>query len=348
MNMAAYIHGVRDVRVSEMPPPEKGGNAALVDVLAVGICGSDLHYYKDGGIGAAVIKQPFVPGHEFSARLSHDLEELDLHKGQLVAVDPASPCHQCEWCGRGHHNLCPNVIFLGAPPHNGALTHQLAVPPENLFPLPDGMTPDQGAMLEPLGVCIHAIDLAKPKLLESVALIGCGPIGLGILQLLKLNGAGEIVAIDPQSHRQTLASELGADHVGDHVDAVLDHTGSSGAQLVIEATNSPDGFAHAIKATRIGGRVVLVGIPDGDSYSPIFAAEARRRGLSLKFSRRMGDVYPRAIELVQQQKVNVDALVSHHFNLDGTADAFRIQADEEQGFIKSMVYPGNGYALQSL
>jgi len=339
MNQAAYIHGVRDVRVGEISEPELCSNSALVDVLAVGICGSDLHYYKDGGIGGAVIKQPFVPGHEFSGILGHDLEVLGLSRGQLVAVDPASPCHQCEWCARGHHNLCPNVIFMGAPPHHGALTQQVVVSPDNLFALPSGMTPDQGALLEPLGVCIHAIDLAKPKLLESAVLMGCGPIGLGVLQLLKLNGVGKIIAIDPQAHRTQLASKLGADHVGDHVDAVLDHTGGLGCNLVIEATNSPDGFAHAIKSTRIGGRVVLVGIPDGDRYSPIFAAEARRRGLSLKFSRRMGDVYPRAIELVEQNKVDVDTLVSHRFDLDGTAEAFRIQAEEAQGFIKSVVYP---------
>ncbi len=339
MNMAAYIHGVRDVRIGTIAPPSVSNGSVMVDVLAVGICGSDLHYYKDGGIGGAVIRQPFVPGHEFCGSLCADVEALGLKRGQLVAVDPATPCHRCEWCERGYHNLCPHVVFLGAPPYNGALTHQIAVSHESLFVLPDGMTPDQGAMLEPLGVCIHAMDLAKPRLLESVALIGCGPIGLGILQLLKLSGVGDIIAIDPQSHRTALASELGASHVGDTQLAVLDHTGGLGCHLVIEATNSPDGLVHAIKASRIGGRLVMVGIPDGDTYSNIQASEARRRGLTAKFSRRMGNVYPRAIDLVKLKKVDVDGLVSHHFDLDGTPDAFRIQADEEAGFIKAMVYP---------
>lgn len=339
MNMAAYIHGARDVRVGDIPPPTVSKGSVLVDVLAVGICGSDLHYYKDGGIGGAVIRQPFVPGHEFSGSLCADVEELGLKRGQHVAVDPATPCHCCEWCAKGYHNLCPNVVFLGAPPYNGALTHQIAVSHESLFALPDGMTPDQGAMLEPLGVCVHAIDLAKPKLLETVALIGCGPIGLGILQLLKLSGVGNIISIDPQPHRTALAAQLGASHVGNTQQAVLDHTDGLGCHLVIEATNSPDGLPHAIKASRIGGRLVMVGIPDGDTYSNVQASEARRRGLTLKFSRRMGNVYPRAIELVEQKKVDVDVLVSHHFDLDGTPDAFKMQADEEQGFIKSVIYP---------
>jgi len=339
MNMAAFIHGVRDIRIGEHCAPVVADGSVLVDVMAVGVCGSDLHYYKDGGIGGAVIREPFVPGHEFSARLCNDVEHLSLRRGDLVAVDPATPCHRCEWCAKGHHNLCPNVVFLGAPPYNGGLTHQIAVRHDSLFALPADMTPDQGAMLEPLGVCIHAIDLARPRLLESVAVVGCGPIGLGIIQLLKLAGVGQIIAIDPQAHRTQMALTQGATHVGSGTDAVLDCADGLGCHLVIEATNSPDGFADAIKVSRIGGRVVLVGIPDGDAYSPITAAEARRRGLSVKFSRRMGEVYPRAIELVSNNKVDVDVLVSHHFDLDGTPEAFQIQADEQVGFIKAIVCP---------
>ncbi|MFK8080071.1 MAG: zinc-binding dehydrogenase [Granulosicoccus sp.] len=339
MNMAAYIHGVRDVRVGDIAPPALTQGRVLVDVLAVGICGSDLHYYKDGGIGGAVIREPFVPGHEFCGRLCGDVEELGLVRGQLVAVDPATACHQCEWCVQGYHNLCPNVIFLGAPPYNGALTHQISVPHASLFALPDGMTPDQGAMLEPLGVCVHAIDLARPRILETVTVVGCGPIGLGILQLLKLSGVGNIIAIDPQPHRTALARQLGATYTGHTPQAALEYTDGLGSHLVIEATNSPDGLLHAIKTCRIGGRLIVVGIPDGDIYSNLQASEARRRGLTLKFSRRMGNVYPRAIELVEKQQVDVDILVSHHFNLDGSPDVFRMQADEDPDFIKGVVCP---------
>ena len=339
MNTAAFLHGTRDLRIGQLPAPTAGDDSTVVDVESVGICGSDLHYYKDGGIGSAVIHSPFVPGHEFSARLREDIESLNLTRGQLVAVDPAKPCHHCQWCLKGHHNLCPNVIFIGAPPIHGALTQQITVPHESIIVLPQSMTRDQGAMLEPLGVCIHAIDLAKPALLESVAVLGCGPIGLGILQLLKLSGCGDIVAVDPQQHRTELARKLGATATGSNVDAVLDHTHGLGCDLVIEATNSPDGFQHAVASTQIGGRVILVGIPDGNVYSSISAADARRRGLKLKFSRRMGNVYPRAIDLVQNQKVDVDIMISHHFSLEDTAQAFTIQADEVDGFIKSIVYP---------
>jgi len=338
MLTAAFIHGARDIRIGPHASESRGTDSVEVAVAAVGICGSDLHYYKDGGIGTAVIKQPFVPGHEFSATLIDDCEARGLTRGQLVAVDPATPCHTCEWCARGYHNLCPNVKFIGGPPHHGAMTQTLSVPNSSLIALPANMTADQAAMLEPLGVCIHAIDLAKPRLLESVAIVGCGPIGLGILQLIHQHGCGAVYAIDPQAHRSALASEFGATAVGGNIDVIHDATDGRGCDLVIEATNSPDGFAHAIKATAIGGRAVIVGIPDGDRYN-LSAAEARRRGLTVKFSRRMGDVYPRAIELVEHQRVDVDALVSHHFTLDEVPQAFAMQADEVDGLIKSIVYP---------
>ena len=339
MNTAAFIYGARDLRIGDMAVPVAEGDTTVVDVESVGICGSDLHYYKDGGIGSAVISNPFVPGHEFSARLNHDIESHGLLRGQLVAVDPALPCHNCQWCFKGHHNLCPGVTFLGAPPYHGALTQQIRVPLESIVPLPSAMTSDQGAMLEPLGVCIHAVDLAKPALMESVAVLGCGPIGLGIIQLLTLSGCKDIYAIDPQQHRRQLATTLGATVAGDKTDVVADATKGLGAELVIEASNSPDGFRDAIACSQIGSRVILVGIPDGDVYSAISAAEARRRGLTLKFSRRMGNVYPRAIELVNNSLVDVDVMISHRVPLDGTADAFAMQADEANGFIKAIVYP---------
>lgn len=337
---AAFIHGSRDLRLGhhEVRPP--GARETTVTVAAVGICGSDLHYYKDGGIGTATIHRPFVPGHEFSAFLEQDIEPLGLLRGQLVAVDPATPCGHCEWCHRGHHNLCPEVVFIGAPPFDGALTSRLTVPLSGIVPIPDGMTAAQGAMLEPLGVCVHAIDLAKPKLLERVAVLGCGGIGLGIVQLLKRAGVGEIHAVEPQAHRGTLALRFGASSAGADLQAMRDATGGRGCELVIEATNSPRGLADAVLAARIGGRAVIVGIPDGDAYAGVLASEARRRGLDLRFSRRMGNVYPRAIELVQRKLVDVDAIVSHTVELEGVPDAFAAQADEATGLVKTIVRPG--------
>jgi L-iditol 2-dehydrogenase len=213
VSQAVYIHGAGDARVAPFNLVEGKPGEVLLDVAAVGLCGSDLHYYKDGGIGSALIRAPFVPGHEFGGYLSEDLDGLGLARGSLVAVDPNKACGHCEWCREGYANLCPNVEFIGAPPFNGAMTAKIWVPQSQIVPLPAGFDPLQAVMLEPLGVAIHAVDLAKPRLLERVAVIGCGPIGLLLIEVLKVAGAGEIVAADPLPHRRALAEKLGAAQV---------------------------------------------------------------------------------------------------------------------------------------
>lgn len=338
MSRALFLHGPHDARVSPFNLREGRADEVLLDVAAVGLCGSDLHYYKDGGIGAAVIKQPFVPGHEFGGYLCEPLDDLGLPRGALVAVDPNKACGHCEYCESGHFNLCPNVEFIGAPPFDGAMTGRIWAPKSQIVALPENFTPLDAVMLEPLGVAIHAVDLAKPKLLERVALIGCGPIGLLILQVLKAAGAGEIIAIDPQAHRREAAATLGADATGASVEDVRAWTNKAGCPLVVEATNNPLGFRDAVLSAKIGGRIVLVGIPDGDVYQ-LPAAEARRRALKIKFARRMGEVYPRAIDLVKRGVVDVVSMVTHKVSLEEGPNAFKRHADNEPGVIKSLIYP---------
>jgi L-iditol 2-dehydrogenase len=310
----------------------------LLDIAAVGLCGSDLHYYKDGGIGSALINSPFVPGHEFAGYLCEDLEPLGLTRGSLVSVDPNRACGDCAWCAEGHPNLCPNVEFIGAPPFDGAMTQRMWVPASQIVPVPTSFDSLKAVMLEPLGVAIHAVDLAKPRLLERVALLGAGAIGLLVLQVLHAAGAGDILVVEPLEHRRKLATQLGAARVASSFDELIDSTDGEGCSLVVEATNAPNGFRDAVRAARIGGRVVLVGIPDGDTYT-LPAAEARRRGLKIKFARRMGEVYPRAINLIETGKVDVVSMVSHRVSLDETPSAFKALAENAPGYIKVLIYP---------
>jgi len=338
---AAYIHGIRDIRLGEKPLPVPVGDEVLLRVSAVGVCGSDLHYFKEGAIGHATITQPFIAGHEFAARVVEDHPALGLKSGQLVAVDPAKPCGQCEWCQRGHVNLCPDVQFLGSPPHtHGAMTEYIVVAPSQIHPVPDHFTPVQAVMLEPLGVAIHAMDLAgTKKLFETVAIIGCGPIGLCLLQLARRLCKKAIYAIDPINYRTEKARQLGADDVSADHAAIAEWTHGRGVDLVLEASNSPEGFQIAAQSARIGGRVVLVGIPDGDQYSPLSASLLRRKGLDIRMSRRMGHVYDRAIQLVAQGIVDVDSLVTHRFDLQQATEAFRYPAEFLDGALKTVVLP---------
>ncbi len=338
MSEAVLLHGARDMRVSPVNLREGRPQETLLDVAAVGICGSDLHYYKDGGIGSAKIRGPFVPGHEFGGYLCEDVPELGLRRGALVAVDPNRSCGRCEWCLAGHRNLCPNVEFIGAPPFDGAMTKRLWIPKSQVVPLPETFGPLEAAMLEPLGVAIHAVDLAKPRLLERVALLGAGPIGLLILQALEVAGAGDIHVVEPLEHRRAAALALGAETAVATVDDFVRGDGRDGCPLVVEATNSPHGFRDSVLAARIGGRMILAGIPDGDSYA-LPAADARRRGLKLKFVRRMGDDYPRAIRLVSSGRVNVKAVVTHREDLKKAPELFEALAESRPGYLKVLLYP---------
>ena len=335
------MYGAYDVRVekaNETPPLL--AEHVLLDVEAVGICGSDLHYYKDGGIGSAKIdpQHPFVPGHEFSARLREGCDELALEAGTRVAVDPALACGQCEWCRAAHENLCPHVRFTGAPPYNGALsTAPLSVHHSQVFAVPPHFSAVETMMLEPLGVAIHAADLAAPRMLETVCVLGCGPIGLLMVQLCRVAGVGHVISTDPVVARAEAArslparTELCAHEIAHSVDEVLELTNGRGVDLVIEATNSPGGFEAAAQVARIGGRVVLVGIPDGNAYSSLTADLMRRKALCIKLSRRMGHVMPRAIELVRHDKVDVACIATHTFALEDAPDAFAAAAQANSG-----------------
>ena len=336
---AVFIHAPFDVRLGDLPTPNAGPGTVLVDVEAVGLCGSDLHYYKEGAIGAAqTITAPFVPGHEVAGRVREAVPERGIGAGARVVIEPARPCGACEWCHRALHNLCPHTVMLGAPPNNGGMTSVVAVTPEQLFAVPEGLSAEVTALIEPLGICVHALDLARPQWFETVAVLGAGPIGLGILQLLRVAGIARPLVVEPVAYRRDAALRLGAGAVFDSVEGLLAATGGRGADLVLEATNSPDGFADAARAAAIGGRLVVVGIPDGNAYA-FEAAVARRKQLQVTFSRRMGDVLPRAIRLAAEGRVDLEGWISHRVGLADVPEAFAMLAGCRDGALKVVVTP---------
>jgi L-iditol 2-dehydrogenase len=314
------LHNPGDLRLHEEPIPVSKEGEKLLRVTAVGICGSDLHWLNDGGIGDARLEKPLVLGHEFTALTK---------EGLRVAVDPAISCGTCEYCKRGDPNLCINIIFAGHGSQDGAMREQLAWPVRSLYPIPDRISDAEGVMLEPLGIAIHAIDLAHLKVGMSVGVFGCGPIGLLILQLARLAGVGKIIATDILPHRVEAAHAFGADEVimvagafGDQEMALFD---SREVDVAFEVAGENAAVDMAITAARPGGKVILVGIPSDDRTS-FTASTARRKGLTLKLVRRMKLTYPRAISLVESGKVDVRSLVTHSFSIDQAAEAFTLAA----------------------
>jgi L-iditol 2-dehydrogenase len=314
------LHNPGDLRLHEEPVPIPREGEKLLRVTAVGICGSDLHWFKEAGIGDARLEKPLVLGHEFTAVTD---------EGERVAVDPAIPCGVCEYCKRGDPNLCEKLIFAGHADQDGALREMITWPQNCLYPLPDVLSNADGVMLEPLGIAIHAVDLAHLQVGMSVGVFGCGPIGLLILQLARLAGVNKVIATDILPHRLEVARALGADEThlvaGDSVDQESVMFDKRGLDVVCEVAGENAAVEMAVAAACPGGKVILVGIPPDDRTS--FAASvARRKGLTLNLVRRMKFTYPRAIQLVQRGKVNVRSLVTHTFPLENAAEAFAVAA----------------------
>jgi L-iditol 2-dehydrogenase len=332
---ALRLHGVGDLRLADEPAPVPGPGEAVVRITAVGICGSDLHWYDESGIGDAVLTRPLVLGHEAAGVIVDG-----PRAGQRVALDPQVPCGACETCAAGHGHLCPKVRFLGHSVNDGALRELMAWPLANLVPLPDTIDDSAGALLEPLGVALHALRLAHIGPGDSVGVLGCGPIGLLLVQLARRAGATTVVATDRLSHRVAAARDLGAIAAvvdgGAERDVLLQATSGRGVDAAIEVAGDDDAIEAAIALARPAGAVVLAGIPAGD-HSTITASVARRKGLDLRFSRRMVRTYPQAIALVEAGLVDLNVLVSHEFGIADFDAAFRTAVRREG--LKVIVHP---------
>ncbi len=307
------LHAPSDLRLHEEPRPKPGPGEVLVRVTAVGICGSDLHWFGEAGIGDAKLKQPLVLGHEFAGVIAEGPRQ-----GERVAVDPAVPCKACEFCLQGNPNLCQHLRFAGHGLEDGALREYIAWPEECLFHLPDPLSYADGVMLEPLGVAIHAVDLAHLRTGISVGVFGCGPIGLLVIQMARLGGATEVFVSEPLHHRLESALSLGA----------REWSPSQEVNVAFEVAGENEAVEAAFSAVKPGGHVILAGIPADDRTS-FSASVARRKGLTIKLVRRMKFTYPRAIQLVESGKVDVRSMVSNHFPLEKAQEAFTVAQRRE-------------------
>jgi len=339
---AMRLYAPRDMRLDEVPRPDPGPGEVLVRVRAVGVCGSDVHYYVDGRIGGTVAPPAFVLGHECAgeiAALGPGVEGPPI--GTRVAVDPAIPCGHCEICLEGNPNCCPDVRFISTPPLPGALCEWLVHPAHLCIPLPDALDFAAGAALEPLGVLVHAVGLAKIGPGDTVAVLGAGPIGLLGLQLALSSCARAVYLSEPIAARRELAAELGATAVcdpgaEDPVGWLLERTEGRGVDVAIEAAWCGEAVDQAVQMARHAGRVALIGIPRDDTIT-FSASTARRKGLTIRMCRRMKHVYPRAIGLVERGIVDLDSIITHRFPLERAAEAFDLVASLEDGVVKAMI-----------
>jgi L-iditol 2-dehydrogenase len=321
---ALRLHGAHDVRLADEADPQPRADEVLLEVGAVGLCGSDRHWFVEGNIGDAALQGPLVLGHEFAGTIMSG-----PRAGERVALDPAIPCGSCAPCVAGRHNLCVATRFAGHGTTDGALRSVLAWPERLANPLPDSLSDVEGALAEPLGVALHALDLGGARPGTTAGVFGCGPIGLLLVQLLRMVGLTTVLATDPLPHRLAAAGTLGALALGEGEDAQVD--------LAFEAAGEDEALADALRTLRPGGTVVVVGIPAGDRLS-LAASTARRKGLRIVFCRRMQPAdHTRAIALAAAGRIDLAPLVSGTYPLAEGPAAF--EALEGREGLKLIVEP---------
>ena len=340
---AARLYGEHDMRIEELTVPIPADGELLIQVRAVGVCGSDVHYYEDGGIGVNKITEPHVLGHEFAGvvvALGPGVDGPPV--GTRVAVEPAIHCGHCEFCHEGNPNLCRNIQFVSTPPLGGSLVEYIAHPAELVFPLPDDLGFLDGAMLEPLGVAIHTVNLAHVRPGDTVAVLGSGPIGLLTMEVALASGARVAYVTDLMPERLAFASKLGARDVfqadqGDPVAWIHELTDGRGVDVVFECAWAAETVGQAVEMAKAGGKVLIAGIPSSNDQIAYAASTARRKGLTIKMVRRMKHTYPRAIDLLQGGQLDVRSLVTHRFPLDEAVAAFDLVEHRGDGVIKALI-----------
>lgn len=307
-------------------PPVPGEGESLVRVESVGICGSDIHWYAEGAIGDRVLDEAVVPCHEIGGTVVSGPD-----RGRVVALDPAISCGRCTSCHEGKHNLCGSIRFAGDGTAPGGLAELVTWPSDLLFPMPEGMTAEQAALVEPLGVAVYAATLVPVRIGSPVAVVGLGPIGLLMCRLARLAGASAVIGVDPLEHRRVAALGPGRADVVLSAEEATDagtwtEVAPGGCPVVYEASGSPGALHESLVAVSPDGDVALAGIPDGNLTQ--FPADlARRKGIRLTLVRRMRDSYPQALRLLASGRLSLDGLVSHRFELDRSDEAFSVAAE---------------------
>lgn len=341
---AAFLTGLRQMEIRETPEPRLSGpRDVLLRIDTVGVCGSDVHYYTTGRIGSAVVKCPFIVGHECAGTVQEIGAGVQgLQVGQRVAIDPLVSCGHCDQCRAGRAHTCRHQRFLGLPGQlAGSLVEYLVLPEECCYPIPASMTLDQAVLVEPLSIGVYAQRISQLESGAKIAILGSGPIGLSVLLACRVAVDGRAYVTDLIDERLKLASQLGAVWTGnpkecDVVKAIGDAE-PLGVDCVFECAGEQETVDQSVELLKPGGALLIVGIPEVDRISfPIHTL--RRKELTIKNVRRQNQCVAPAIDLVASGKVNVNPLMTHHFPLAKTQAAFDLVADYRDGVVKALIH----------
>lgn len=344
MMKVAVLKSPLDIEIKEVAVPQPRPDEALVQVHCIGVCGSDVHYYEHGRIGRYEVKKPLILGHELAGtvvKVGADVKNVSV--GDRVAVEPGVTCGRCEYCKSGRYNLCPDVVFMATPPVDGAWAEYVSVRSDFLFKLPEEMSFEEGAMLEPLSVGIHAMNRARVKPGDRVLVTGLGPIGLLAMEAAKLFGVRELYGSDVIEGRRSMAMEMGAAGVlnpaeQDMAAALDEWTQGAGIDVIIETSGSGRAIADTIHLAKRGGRIVFVGLPTTNAI-PLDIPALVDAELDVYGIFRYANTYPMAIQALSGREHSVLKVITHRFALTEIQAALDTATKHKESCTKIVIYP---------
>ena len=328
-NRVAVLTRPGEIVLEDRPMPEPGPRDVLVEITSVGVCGSDVHWFEHGRIGSRVVTGPLVLGHESAGRVTAVGPEVTRHKvGDRVTLEPGVPCGRCRECRHGRYNLCPDVVFFATPPIDGAFANFVTIHEDFAFALPDELSDDVGALMEPLSVGIWACRKANVTAADRVLVTGAGPIGLIAMQVALAFGATQVEISDINRDRLAVAERTGATRA-----LVAGEDEPAEADVLIECSGNERAMSAGIEALRPAGTAVMVGMgPGATAELPLALIQTSEIWLTGTF--RYANTYPTAIALAAAGRVDLESLITGHYGLDDTLAALKIggeDPDEREG-----------------
>jgi L-iditol 2-dehydrogenase len=339
---AAIMTDVAKIELTEREIPVPKEDEVLVEIEYVGVCGSDLHYYEAGGIGANIVKPPFILGHEAGGKIAAvGAKVTHLQVGDKVALEPGKTCGKCEFCKTGKYNLCPDVIFFATPPIDGVFQDYVVHPADLCFRIPENMDTMEAALIEPLAVGFHAAKQGNAQAGQTAVVTGAGCIGLVSMMSLQAMGVSKVIVVDVISKRLEKAIELGANAAingkdQDVMEEIMKLTDGKGADLIIETAGSEAVTRQAIHFAKKGSTIVLVGYSSsGEVTLPLGLAIDKE--LTFKTVFRYRHIYPMAIEAVASGRINLKGIVTNILSLDEIQEAMDQSVNNKADIVKSVI-----------
>ncbi|NGP46387.1 NAD(P)-dependent alcohol dehydrogenase [Bacillaceae bacterium SIJ1] len=341
---AAVLTDLKTIDIQDIDLPAINDDEVLIQIRAVGLCGSDVHYYEHGKIGNFIVDKPLVLGHEASGDIVQVGNNVTgLKEGQRVSIEPGATCGTCRYCKEGRYNLCPHVEFLATPPYDGAFCEFISMRADLVFPIPDTMSYETAALIEPFSVGVHAIHRGRLQKGETVIIMGMGPIGLVTAAAAKMNGAKTVIGVDLEESRLEVAKDMGTDYTinlrqEDLQEKVKEYTSGAGVDLAIETAGNAKAVQGAIAVARAGGRVVIVGMSPQDEV-PMSTSAIIDKELDVMGVFRYHHTYAPAIEMLSKTDIQIEKMITNYFPLSQTADAIEQSIQDKANTLKIIIQP---------